>query len=148
GSDAAAYGSGDFANLMADFAAGTGPGAYIQLDFTGLSPGFYRAYVYAGLPPSRAYFIFDGNQVPFDNDLAVAVNGQTVSTGFAHGVPGQVGSFAIGQTHDVLTFAMPAGGAPVRITCHGAGNNQQTICGINGVQLVKQSGNHLYVKAD
>ncbi len=148
GSSSGSFGSGDFGSLMGDYAFGFGNSSQVTATVNGLAPGFYRAWVYAALPPSWASYT-DPNigTVYHPNYIYSSVNNVTADSSNAQG-PNVAGTFAINKTHGIVDFKVTAAGQVVRLNVFGDSTYFAAQCALNGFQIVQYSGNRLYVDKD
>ncbi|MBS0189309.1 MAG: hypothetical protein JSS51_14690 [Planctomycetes bacterium] len=137
-------GSGDFGSLMDDYAMGFDTNGIVTVEINGLDEGFYRAYVYAALTPSDQTYV-DG--FGFTNyhtsQLYGDIGGSSIGSASTSG-PTTPNVFQLGKTHAVFNFKVAAGAPKLKINSQCAFVSLAK-CAFNGLQLVKITGNRLYV---
>lgn len=137
-------GSGDYGSLMDDYAMGFDNNGVVTVEVNGLDEGFYRAYVYAALTPSdQTYVDGFGFTNYYNNFLAGDVGGLGFGSASTTG-PTTPNVHQRGKTYQVFNFKVGAGAPKLKITssCEFLSLAK---CAFNGLQLVKITGNRLYV---
>jgi hypothetical protein len=145
GSGSGSFGTGDFSALMGDYAVGFGNATQITATVTGLAPGFYRAWVYAALPPAQASYIDSFNQTVYHpHSIYSLVNNVQQDSSNAVG-PTTAGTFQINRTHGIVDFKVTAAGQTVKLQVFGDVNYFASQAAMNGLQIVQYTGTRLYV---
>ncbi len=137
-------GSGDFGSLMDDYAMGFDTNGVVTVEINGLDEGFYRAYVYAALTPADQTYV-DG--FGFTNYHNTYLSGDVGGLGFGSAStsgPTVPDTFQVGKTHAVFNFKVGAGAPKLKISAS-CDFVSLAKCAFNGLQLVKITGNRLYV---
>lgn len=148
GSGSGGFGSGDFASLMGDYADGNGNASQVFMTFSGLTPGFYRAWVYAALPPSQESYVDSfGTTVYHPHYVYSLIGASTQDTGNTSG-PNTSNVFSYGRTHTVVDFKVTSAGQVAKVQVLGDSNFFAARIALNGVQLVQYPSNRLYVDKD
>ncbi len=145
GGGGSAYGSGEFSRLMADYAFAFGQNGNIDLKINGLEPGFYRAYIYAGLPPAEAQYTDSWGTWDHTATIGVTVGGLNLSTFSVSGATAN-GSLARGTNYVIANVRIPANSPELRILTSCDLGNSSAKAAVNGVQLLRWSGNVVYVR--
>jgi hypothetical protein len=148
GSGSGSFGSGDYAGLMGDYADGNGNASQVFMTFSGLTPGFYRAWVYAALPPSQASYIDTfGTTVYHPHFVSSMIGAVTQDTGNTSG-PSTANVFTNGRTHTVVDFKVTSAGQVAKVQIFGDSSYFAARIALNGVQLVQYPSSRLYVDHD
>ncbi len=145
-SSSVAGASADFGKLFWDYMDTTGQGSKVGVTLNGVDPGLYRVYVYASLPGSAGYWVdnFNFNNY-YESLVVVKVGGVEAFSGFCGGAV-TANSFVKGNNYVVGNMLVGAGAPAVDIESHtGYTNNERAA--LNAFQLVKYTGNILYVDA-
>ncbi len=135
----------DYGLLMWDYTRGITQNGEVELTLNGLDAGLYRVYVYALLPGTEGTYTDSWGDPRYHTNWVGVTVGNTPAGSEIISGPATAGQFVEGATHAAFNVLVPAGSPDVtiRVGCDLA--NGVAKCALNGVQLVKYSGNRVYV---
>ena len=137
-------GTGDFGSLMDDYAMGFDTNGSVSVEVNGLDEGTYRAFVYSALKESDQSYVDGFGFTNFHTSYIYGdVGGVSFGSGSTSG-PTVASTFQYGKTHVVFNFKVGPGAPKLKITSE-CDFVSLAKCAFNGLQLVKITGNRLYV---
>ncbi|MBL8875070.1 MAG: hypothetical protein JNM86_04660 [Phycisphaerae bacterium] len=137
-------GTGDFGSLMDDYAMGFDTNGSVSVEVNGLDEGTYRAFVYSALKESDQSYVDGFGFTNFHSSYIYGdVGGVSFGSGSTSG-PTVPNTFQYGKTHVVFNFKVGPGAPKLKITSQ-CDFVSLAKCAFNGLQLVKITGNRLYV---
>lgn len=137
-------GTGDYGSLMDDYAMGFDTNGMVTVEVNGLDEGVYRAFVYSALKESDQSYVDGFGFTNFHTSYIYGdVGGVSFGSGSTSG-PTVPDTFQYGKTHVVFNFKVGAGAPKLKITA-ACDFVSLAKCAFNGLQLVKITGNRLYV---
>jgi len=137
-------GVGDFGSLMDDYAMGFDTNGIITVEVNGLDEGVYRAFVYSALKESDQSYVDGFGFTNFHNNYLYGDVGGVSFGGATTTGPTVADTFQYGKTHVVFNFKVGPGAPKLKITSE-CDFVSLAKCAFNGLQLVKITGNRLYV---
>jgi hypothetical protein len=138
--------STDYSRLVYDYSDLFGPSDTVTYTLNGMDQGLYRMFVYACIPGAAGFYTDGfGSTVYHGSTVSVNVGGASVGSSTTSGpVVGNV--FQRGVTHSVFNMPVGAGAPAVTVTAFPSdGSYFAAKAAVNGMQLVKITGNRLYV---
>jgi hypothetical protein len=139
--------STDFGRLMFDYYQVSGQGAKVGVALNGMDPGLYRVFVYAAIPGAAGQWVDNFNAVNYYESLVVVkVGASTAFSAFCGGAPVTPNTFVRGDDYVVGTVVV-GNGAPTVTIESSTGFTSNERAALNGFQVVKYTGNTLFVDA-
>ena len=138
--------STDYSRLVYDYSDLFGPNDTVTYTLNGMDQGLYRMFVYACIPGSSGFYTDGfGSTVYHGSTIALNVGGGSLGSSTTSGpVVGNV--FQRGVTHSVFNMYVGAGAPAVTVTAFPSdGSYFAAKAALNGMQVVKITGNRLYV---
>ncbi len=143
-SDSADYGANDFERLMGDYAFGFTQSGNVEATFSGLQPGVYDVYVYAGLPPAEAYYDVFGTPTAHRATIIARRNNET---GLSTTLQGATTNGTLASGVNYTRFTVPVlGGDSLSILALADLSNSSGKVALNGIQLTKWASPVVYVR--